>query len=159
MRRWIVVLAVAVVGLTSGACGRADEPRGPGGPGGGTPAEGLSSVAALAVPEEDANLVLWVSNQSFIDDPVGVKVLIDDSLVVARSFAVEGQHNWIRFPIRIAPGEHEVRAIASTGVSRRERFTIPATGLRYAVLDYWYYVDDDGRYFTWRIQSTPIGFD
>jgi hypothetical protein len=122
-------------------------------------ATATGSAAIRIVAEQDADLHLWVSNQSFEDDPVGVRVTVDGVEVVRRPFAVEGQHNWILFPIEAPPGNHVVHAVSDTGAELRESFTLPEEGRRYAVVDYWYYPGDGDRQFTWRLQATPIGFD
>ena len=50
-------------------------------------------TAEIAVVEEDeAALLLWVSNQSFEDDPVQVTIAIDGVEVISQQFEVEGQH-------------------------------------------------------------------
>lgn len=126
--------------------------------------EGVSSAgsrpaAIRTVAEDRADLHLWVSNQSFEDDPVFVTVGIDGTEVVAAPFEVEGQHNWILFPLRVPAGQHALNATTDTGVELEQRFTIPETGRRYAVLDYWNYANDKGRHFTWRLQARPVGFD
>ena len=111
------------------------------------------------VDEKAADLQLWVSNQSFVDDTVQITIAIDGVELVDRPFAVEGQHNWVRFPVALQAGRHEVVAVSDTGVELRESFTIPETGRRHAVIDYWYYPDDkQGRHFTWHIQKDPLAF-
>ncbi|MGZ8742826.1 MAG: hypothetical protein ACXWXO_07885 [Nocardioides sp.] len=50
-------------------------------------------------------------------------------------------------------------ATSDTGGTLEQRFTLPEQGLRYAVVDYWYYPDDEeGRHFSWLIQKRPVGF-
>jgi hypothetical protein len=65
--------------------------------------------------ERDADLHLWVSNQSFIDDPVVLAVSIDGVELIKQPFDVEGQHNWILLPVQAPPGRHTMRALSSTG--------------------------------------------
>jgi hypothetical protein len=121
--------------------------------------ESTTTQAPITVASEaDADLHLWISNQSFIDDPVGVTVEIDGVEVVRQEFAVEGQHNWVLFPIDLPPGMHVVTATSDTGVRMREKFRIPRQADRYAVVDYWNYDDPDGRHFTWRLQREPVAF-
>ena len=69
------------------------------------PASGPPADIRVA-SEEDANLHLWVSNQSFVDDTVHVSVSIDDVDVVSSPFAVEDQHNWVLYPISAPAGPH-----------------------------------------------------
>ena len=123
-----------------------------------TATSGLSPTAVRVVEERQADLYLWVSNQSFRDDPVVLNVSIDGTEVIAQPFDVEGQHNWILFPLQIPPGRHILSVISETGVRMWKHFTLPESGLRYAVVDYWNYSDAAGRHITWHIQSDPMGF-
>ncbi len=109
-------------------------------------------------PREDAVLHLWVSNQSFVDDPVGVKISIGDIEIVDQPFTVGNQHNWILFPINAPRGQHTLSAVSDTGADLDQTFTLPARGHRYAVLDYWNHQDRDGGHFTWHIQNSPVAF-
>jgi hypothetical protein len=123
------------------------------------PMQGGPPVGIAVVQPGRADLHLWVSNQSFADEVVGLTVDIDGVEVVARQFAVAGQHNWVLFPVRVPPGRHEIRAWSDTGAVSRQEFTMPADERRYAVLDYWYHPGEEGRRITWRIQATPLTFD
>ncbi|MDJ0770067.1 MAG: hypothetical protein QNJ12_14800, partial [Ilumatobacter sp.] len=54
---------------------------------------------------EPGEVQLWVSNQSFADDPVRITIEIDGALAVDDAFAVEGQHNWISWFVSVcSPG-------------------------------------------------------
>lgn len=118
-----------------------------------------SAASAIRIVDEDvADLHLWVSNQSFEDDPVVLTVSIDGTQVVAQAFEVESQHNWILFPIELPPGRHVVTVVSETGAELRRYFTSPGTGRQYASIDYWNDAGGRGRYVSWLIQSTPIGF-
>jgi len=109
-------------------------------------------------PREDAVLHLWVSNQSFVDDPVAVTISIDGIEIVDQSFTVGNQHNWVLFPINAARGQHTLSVISDTAAELEQAFTLPARGRRYAVLNYWNYQNRDGRRFTWHIQNSPVAF-
>jgi hypothetical protein len=122
-----------------------------------TATSGSSPADVRVVKESQADLYLWVSNQSFKDDPVVLKVSIDGTEVIAQPFDVEGQHNWILFPLQVLPGRHMLSVTSEPGVSMRKHFTLPQGGLRYAVVDYWNYSDAAGRHITWHIQSDPMG--
>jgi hypothetical protein len=139
-------------------------------------AAALAACAAAPVPTgddditvvddaEQANLVLYVSNQSFEHDRVDITVRIDGVLVVDQSFAVEGQHNWLEFPIKLPAGEHTLEAISGTGVGLSEPVTVPDGEKRWVVLDYWYYPDrGDGSdvvdpSLTLTVHEEQVGFD
>jgi hypothetical protein len=124
-----------------------------------SPAVSLSpdAPAVRLVETDQADLHLWVSNQSFTDDPVALTVSIDGTKIVDRLFAVEHQHNWVLFPVRVAPGHHVVRIVAGTGVEKQASFTMPGTGRQYAAIDYGNAMDERQRHVNWFIRSTPIG--
>ncbi|MEU7801691.1 hypothetical protein AB0B10_20735 [Micromonospora arborensis] len=122
------------------------------------PSTGAAAPAVRLVEEHLADLHLWVSNQSFRDDPVVLTVSIDGTEIVDRHFAVEGQHNFVLFPVRVPPGDHVVRVVSGTGVDFQERFTMPEAGRRYAAIGYVNAVDDRGRTIDWIFRSTPIAF-
>ncbi|SCE94708.1 hypothetical protein [Micromonospora chokoriensis] len=141
--------------LATAGCTEGDAPPPPP-----SPAVSLSpDVPAVRLVETDqADLHLWVSNQSFTDDLVALTVSIDGTTIVDRLFAVEHQHNWVLFPVRVAPGEHVVRIVAGTGIEKQASFTMPETGRQYAAIDYGNAMDERQRHVNWFIRSTPIGF-
>ena len=104
---------------------------------------------------------LWVSNQSFADDPVTVTISIDGVSVIEEDFRVEGQHNWIGFNVRrLQPGRHTITGSSSTGAEHTDIFTVSADEPRWLVLNYWYSREDSsGRYFTFAESDLPIAFD
>jgi hypothetical protein len=124
-----------------------------------TVSPGSPPAGIRVVKNHRADLYLFVSNQSFIDDPVVLTISIDGTEVVAQPFEVGGQHNWILFPVRLPPGHHVLTAVSDTGVEIQQHFTSHPTEARHAVVDYWNYMDGHGRHMTWRIQSTPMAFD
>jgi len=126
--------------------------------------EGSSASPAGSAPgirivaERQADLHLFVSNQSFDDASVELTVSIDGTELVSGPFDVEGQHNWCQFPAKISPGRHVVTVVSDTGAELRERFALPETGRRYAVIDYWYGAAKDRPHFTWQFLSEPPMF-
>ncbi|MEH1167483.1 hypothetical protein V6V47_19070 [Micromonospora sp. CPCC 205539] len=123
-----------------------------------TPPPKTAPPAIQIVDEQLADLHLWVSNQSFDDDPIVLTVSIDGTEVIAQPFEVRGQHNWILFPLQVPSGRHVVHVRSGTGAEKQETFSMPGTGRQYAVIDYWNEPGQGGRHLSWRIQSTPIGF-
>jgi hypothetical protein len=103
-----------------------------------------------------ADLVLHVSNQSFDDERVRLTVAVDGATVVDGDFDVEGQHNWVQFPLDLSPGRHELTARSDSGARVRVSFRTPAGGKRYAVVDHW---TEGGRAdLTWHVQREPLAF-
>ena len=73
---------------------------------------------------------LLVSNQSFDVDPVDIEVTVDGEVVASGGFTVGGdqppQHNWHRYELRLAAGEHVLVAWSPTDGARSEvRFDVP----------------------------------
>lgn len=144
------VLGLALLALLT-ACGDqvADSPRPSG------EVTDSSSVVRLVDPD-DADLLLWVSNQSFDDETVTMAIEVDGVTVVDDEFAVEGQHNWIQFPLALPPGEHEITAESDTGATLVERFGVPRDQRRHAVIDHW--GEQGSAELTWRVQRRPLAF-
>lgn len=46
---------------------------------------------------------------------------------------MEGQHNWIRFPLSLSSGTHSLTAESDTGATWSESFQVPGDVARYAV--------------------------
>ena len=111
--------------------------------------------------EAKADLVLWISNQSFEDWDVGLTVLIDGVPIADGKFQVQDQHTWISLPLNLEPGDHELSAASTTGVRTVETFTTPATHeQRYAVLSYWFSSGDSiDRSLQWMWSEEPVHFD
>jgi hypothetical protein len=166
MRRIVAVTVGMLLICTLAACGGDQGNEAAGGPEPSTVPDGEVGTTSAhpgeptigVTSESDADLHLWVSNQSFADDPVRITVTIDDTVVVDQAFDVEGQHNWIQFPIEAPPGRHVVAVVSDTGIEMTEHFVLPKAGPRYAVIDYWNYPDEEGRHFTWSFSAEPVAF-
>lgn len=154
LRRLLPVLAV-VVSVLAGCGDDAVVETGPAA--GDTPTTGTTGDVRV-IGEDEARLRLFVSNQSFVDDPVRVTVAIDGVSVVDQDLFVEGQHTWVDVPVALPPGRHELVATSGTGARLTEQFRT-GTRTRYAVINYWNYEDEDGRFLDWRIQDDPVAFD
>ncbi|MDW3212822.1 MAG: hypothetical protein R8G01_02415 [Ilumatobacteraceae bacterium] len=121
---------------------------------------GGSDLGTPQVEPVAGQVKLWVSNQSFEDDPVAVTIEIDGVQIVDDSFEVGGQHNWFSFLIDgLEPGEHTLTATSGTGAVFEGTFTLPPDEPRWMVVDYWHYPDDtEGRHFTFDTSDEPIIF-
>ena len=108
------------------------------------------------VPDGAAHL--FVSNQSFDDDPVGLTISIDDAQVIVGDFHVEGQHTWIGFLLTgLEPGPHVLHAVSDTGVEEGFEFEVVADAPRHLVLNYWFYPDDEAdRHFEFSASDQPF---
>jgi hypothetical protein len=112
--------------------------------------------AVRLVDEAEANLVLYASNQSFDDEEVRLTIAVDGATVVDGDFHVEGQHNWVSFPLSLSPGAHEITAESDSGATMQKSFRVPGDQKRYAVIDYW--TEDGGPDLEWLIQRQPLAF-
>lgn len=101
--------------------------------------------------------MLFVSNQSFDDEEVRMTVAVDGVVVVDDEFHVEGQHTWIKFPLGISRGAHEVTAESDSGATISETFQVPGNATRFAVLEYW--GKGDPAFLSWSFHRQPIAFD
>lgn len=108
------------------------------------------------VDKEKADLVLFASNQSFDQEQVRIKIAVDGVTVVEGDFHVEGQHNWVSFPLSLSPGDHTVTAESDTGATLSESFQVPGRTTRYAVIDHW--GDASDAELTWLFERQPIAF-
>ena len=115
-----------------------------------------ADAAVRLVDEDDADLVLYVSNQSFDDARARLTVEVDDVTVVVGTFHVEDQHTWVRFPLSLSPGDHEITADSDSGATLRASFDVPGDEKRYAVVEYW---NEGGPAdLTWSFHRQEIGF-
>ncbi len=144
-----LVLGLALAAVAATACGSDEDP---------VPHPQVTASGSMVrlVNEADADLVLYVSNQSFEDGDVGLKLTVDGVTVVDGEFHVEGQHSWIRFPLDLLPGRHSLSAESDTGATLTESFEVPGNEPRYAVVNYW--TEDDTPELTWTFQREPVGF-
>lgn len=106
-------------------------------------------VGQLQTEPDPGEVKLWLSNQSFTDDPVAVSIVIDGEPAFDADLEVKGQHNWIPWEIGgLNPGVHTITARSDTGAEFTGTFTLPAGEPRWVVLDYWYESGDaEGRRF------------
>ncbi len=145
------LLLLALASWTLAGCGEAE---------GVAPVPHSEVTAAGAdvrlVEEEQANLMLHVSNQSFDDEEVRLTIAVDDVTVVDGDFSVGDQHNWARFPLSLSPGVHEVAASSDSGATLSESFEIPPGKTRHALIDHW--GEDESANLTWSFQRQPMGF-
>lgn len=94
---------------------------------------------------EEADLFLFVSNQSFYHDRVPIEVTIDGATVVDQEFEVQGQHTWIQFPVALETRTVVVTAtVASNPAANREvqvsetfPLNIPPGEQRWVTISYW----------------------
>ena len=117
--------------------------------------EGTAANAAVRlVPEAEADLFLDVTNQSSDDEEVRVTVEIDGVTVVDGPFHVEDQHNWVRFPLALPSGRHEITAKSDSGATMRASFEIPRDKTRFALIEH--LTEHGSADLTWQLQRQPM---
>ena len=104
------------------------------------------------------DMLLYVSNQSFEDPPVNITITIDGAVVVDDRFSVGNQHNWVPHQLTLAQGEHRLRAESGTGVLFETTFTTPPDEALWAVLESWWYPEEEPRQFTFSTHDEPVQF-
>jgi hypothetical protein len=88
---------------------------------------------------------------------VFVSITLDGDRVIAQRFDVEGQHNFVDFPLDPPPGDHVLRAIADDGTAIEQPFTLPVGERRYGTLFYW--ADSDAPpFFDFHFSDEPPVF-
>jgi len=115
-----------------------------------------ADAAVRLVGKAEADLVLYISNQSFDDEEGRLTVTVDGVTVVDGGFHVEGQHNWVSFSLTLSSGGHEVTAESESGATLRESFEVPQGKTRYAVIEHW--TEDGSADLTWQFQRQPVAF-
>jgi hypothetical protein len=108
------------------------------------------------VERDEADLVLHVSNQSFDDEEVRLRVAVDGVTVVDGDFHVEDQHNWVTFPLGLSPGDHEITVESDSGATLSESFEVPGDQPRFAIVDHW--GEGDSSDLTWSFHRKPVAF-
>lgn len=113
-------------------------------------------LSTLVVPEEQGSVLLYVTNQSFEDPVVAMTVAVDGAPVVDQELDVCGQHEWVSFPLAVAPGWHDLEVTTGSGASNSSKVEVPdPPGKRSVVVSYW--VDPDPRVDV-EVHGEPVGF-
>jgi hypothetical protein len=105
----------------------------------------------------EGNFYVDVTNQSFLDSPVRIRIWIDEALVVDEEFEVGGQHEVTTFGYRVPPGEHGVRVVCPWD-DRVWSVRIGPDATRFAKVSYWHY-EGEQRHLEWEFQDTGFLYD
>lgn len=122
-----------------------------------------SSGTKSALLDPEGNFTLYVSNQSFVIDPVDIKLSIDSQDVVDQDFYGKNQHkNWRTYRLSLNPGTHILRVESKRGNARLEK-TFEVKGRHWAAMSFFYYPPSHSeptpRQFTFHISNKPIYFE
>ncbi len=100
---------------------------------------------------------LWVSNQSFDQSLVDIKISIDGRPAVAGKFPVNTQHTWYRFDFALPAGPHQIKAVTADWASAVLDTT---TAQKFGVVNFWYdAATDQPAEFIFTGSDSPPGFD
>ncbi len=79
----------------------------------------------IAGQEQETNVELVISNQSFDTDPVDIEILVDGKQILNEKFHVDGdqpaQHNWKRHRISLVDGPHILTVSSKKGQAKMEK--------------------------------------
>ena len=115
----------------------------------------VEETESLAIPE-DTNLTLYVSNQSFDNRLVNIKVSIDDNLRIDQDFDVGDQHEFYPFYFNLEQGNHVIQ-VDTKDASYQKEFTIEDE--LWIAATYWYDQDDtETPMIIVDVSNAPIGF-
>lgn len=79
---------------------------------------------------------LDVSNQSFDEPEVRLRIFLDDSPIIDDNFPVRDQHHVVRHDLHLEPGNHQVRIVEpGTGFTLDETFSLNSEA--WANVSYW----------------------
>ncbi len=113
---------------------------------------------------EEGNFILYVSNQSFDNERIDIKVYIDGLLAVDEIFYVEDQHNWKQYQFNLSEGIHTIKVKSKKGDATYNQAFVIADGQQWGVLDYWTKKKGSrlqkwlAEYFTFKIYAEPVYF-
>lgn len=97
-----------------------------------------AEVRLVDETDPDANFTLVVTNQSYDDEEVQLEVKVDGATVVDGDFHVEGQHNYVSYPLVLRPGTHELTAASDDfDEALQETFEVPQGKDRFGLIEHW----------------------
>lgn len=102
---------------------------------------GNVSTSTMVYVENYRNFTMYISNQDEWNDPVNIKIHVNDILFVDYDFYNADErgvknHNWIPFTINISCGPHIISGEANISDAKfMDDFTLVSTG--YAIIDFW----------------------
>lgn len=155
--------AALLIGVAAGtSCGVADDREDvrssttPASPATSTSPSSEGGVERLS-GDAEGNLVLYVSNQSFDDERVRLTVAVNGQVVIDEDFDVEGQHNWVRFPLSVPAGVPlELVAESDSGATLQKSVTTVAGNARAVVINHW--TDGDRPTLEATLRREPVAF-
>jgi hypothetical protein len=114
--------------------------------------------AVLSADDTSANVVLWVSNQSYVDEKVRIVIDVDRAEVVNRKFGVEQLQDWQQFRLKVPPGKHTLDVRGGEDGHLVRQVLAPAAGPRYVVIAYWREPEASSGLFTLETLDQAPGF-
>ena len=96
-----------------------------------------TSASTLVVAQSEANVVMFVSNQSFDNPDVRMAVALDGAVLADQVFDVCGQHSQAAFPLDLEPGWHDLEVATDSGLAYSGRVDVPPSGPRWVLVSHW----------------------
>jgi hypothetical protein len=83
-----------------------------------------NKISTQKIPKDSVTFL--ISNQSYDIDPVDIRILADDQIILQHEFPVLdsgqlAQHNWQRFNFSLAEGNHRILISTKKGNAKLEK--------------------------------------
>lgn len=94
----------------------------------------------LVETEDEANLVLLITNQSFKTPKIRLEGIIDDGIVFNGKYKVKDQHEVTNYYVKLPVGKHTLK-VASDDANLEDEFEIEAGEKLWMFISYWSFED------------------
>lgn len=116
----------------------------------------LPNGVPLGSPDQTVHV--YVSNQSFDDPVVDLRVSIGDDVLFDGEAKVGNQHDWKLRERNMTAGTYTITALErSTATQASQEFTFAAGEQRWIVVDFWN-DEQDGARFTFLVRDEQVHF-
>ena len=113
-------------------------------------------LSSRAADLETAPVVLYVSNQSFVDETVRLTVVVDGERVLDQDVEVRGQHDFLPVPLDLGPGRHDLLVTTDSGARSDTPIEVPPVrGRRWVTA---FYGTEDGTRVDVDVLAEPVAF-
>lgn len=120
-----------------------------------------TAIGPVTAEQPSTRMVLYVSNQSFDEPRMRLRITLDGEPVVDQDFDVEGQHTWVQFPVQVPVGR-PLDLVVESGSGERLRRSIVARAdvERGVVVNYWAATEpqQEGPMIEATVMREPIAF-
>lgn len=96
----------------------------------------------LVETEDEANLVLLITNQSFETPKIKLEGIIDDGIVFNGKYKVKDQHEVTNYYVKLPAGKHTLK-VASEDANLEDEFEIKEEDKLWIAVSYWSFEDKE----------------